>query len=179
MRAQHREIKARILDSIAAYQRKNLYIAVPRNKALTIPESHLLLLIEGNPHRSIGDYREWLNVPKATMTRTVESIRIKGLVSVSSKARDRRNKHLSLTKKAFALLRARHAESNRFVRERLRALNPSACKRLRRLLEKFCDLVANWAGFVAPRRLKSIRCLLDKGTIWKAWTTGVYAMNRA
>jgi hypothetical protein len=27
------------------------------------------------------------------------------------------------------------------------------------------------------RRLKSFRCLLDKGPTWKAWTTGVYAMN--
>ena len=58
------------------------------------------------------------------------------------------------------------------------------------LRDGFCPLGTLWklsryelrsrlhiGGLLRSRRLKSFRCLLDKGTIWKAWTTGVYAMN--
>lgn len=96
---------------------------------LTETESGILIFLFNNPDRNTAsDVVDLRMIPKANVSKAVESLMQKGLLSRTPDASDRRRIHLAPTRGAKALVSALIAAQNAFVRQLFSDFSRKKCR---------------------------------------------------
>jgi DNA-binding MarR family transcriptional regulator len=119
-----KETTRQVLE-VAPLIMRTIRIEMRRNGALdlSVPQFRALGFVERHPGSSLSDVAEHIGLTLPAMSKLIDGLVARKLVTRASQADDRRRMTLELTARGCALLRSAHAATHASLAERLAALS--------------------------------------------------------
>lgn len=168
-----------VSEALLRQQRKSRFLAMSvgfkpgkADAALSFGEGLLLLIVQSEPDRSIGEIASQLGLERSWVSRMIASLEKRQLLTSGESGTDKRIRNVRITRKGTSEL-AQLAEARaRIITETFKPLSQDEQKDLRALLKKLAD------GLHAPQYSQDVRSHpIDVELARISWMLGVIGEN--
>ena len=123
-----------IFELLRRYNLKSRFVGKAYATDVTTTESHLLIELDAHPGKNISELCEALSLDRSTLSRSLDSLARRGVLSPKRLEEDRRNKNFSLTSKGKIVLAKLDESSNKHIQNFVDNLGPEEMAKLTRFV---------------------------------------------
>ena len=127
-----------LLQLLITHQRRNRYVGRAFGTGLSLAEAFILLQLENSPS-SLKQLVETLRIPRSSVSRHVQGLAARSLVSLAASPSDRRAVLIRLAGRAASSLQDYHQRANDNLKRFLRHLSEEEAGELTALERRFAD----------------------------------------